>query len=127
MATKTVNKLTPIRRGDTKIWEFNFLDEANIAQDITDHIFTIALKEIITDPNAKATILKSVVGGPANNNLDDVLNGKLFFTLMASETAKLSIQTYSIGISQSIPSAPENIIRTLLVDEIQVIPDVAIN
>ncbi len=127
MATKTIKRLPPIRRGDTKTWQFNLSDKDGVALDITGFIFTVTIKESLTDPNSRAIISKSVVAGPTNNDLDDPVNGLVFFTLLASETEKLSVQTYQIGISKSVPSTPENIITTFLVDELVVLPDATIN
>ena len=122
MANKKIQLLSPIRRGDTKSWELNFKDKSDNVLDITGHQITFAIKEDIRDPNSKAIILETQTAG--DNSLDDPINGKMFFNLNASQTSKLSIQTYQIGVSRSITSPPENIITTFFATEVEVLPDV---
>lgn len=113
------NKLKPIRRGDTHQWIINLN-----GVDITNVIFVVVLKEDIDDLNSRAVATISATSGPANNVLDDPINGIIYMTLPASISSKLSVGEHYIGMSMETPATPENIIKTILVEKIDVLPDV---
>lgn len=112
------NKSFKMYRGDTKSYRLNF------PYDVTGMVFSLTLKRDIDDLNSKADVSISTTAG--DNTNDDPVNGIVYVTIPSTDSSRLSVAEYTMGIQKIIPGTPD-VVTTLLVTTIDVMADVLQN
>ena len=111
--------LAPFYRGDTKVFNLSFKDNAGTPINISGHKLWFTMKINVTDADANAVFQKEITF-PENTDSE---NGVGALTLGSDETGTIEPGTYFFDIQKVIPGTPP-IVATLLSGRVAVLSDI---
>ena len=100
-------------RGDTIDFELKF------PYNITGHTFTVGFKVSLDDQNSKLKL--QVTSDSGDHPDDDPINGVKYIRIPSNLTRKLTPNVYYYGIQKLIEP---DIVKTIIVGKIEILPDV---
>ena len=113
------SNLSPLYRGDTREFEFEFTNSAGLPLDITGHELWFTVKRDIGDADVDAILQKKIVF-PSSPQSE---KGEGTLTLDSTETDGLEPGVYFYDFQRVMPGIPP-VVKTLVSGKISVLPDV---
>ncbi|MBF0115664.1 MAG: hypothetical protein HQM04_11575 [Magnetococcales bacterium] len=114
--------LSPLYRGDTREFAFEFTDGAGQPVNITGHALWFTMKQNMNDEDSEAVFQKQIVF-PAS---PQSLQGEAVLTLTSAETDLIAPGIYVFDFQRVIPDNPP-VVKTLISGKITILPDITRN
>ncbi|MEO5364475.1 MAG: hypothetical protein H7838_12745 [Magnetococcus sp. DMHC-8] len=111
--------LSPLYRGDTREFAFEFTDSAGQPLNITGHELWFTMKRNINDADLDAVFQKRVVF-PASQQSQQ---GAGVLTLTSAETDGIAPGIFAFDFQRVIPDNPP-VVKTLMSGKISILPDI---
>ena len=113
------SNLSPLYRGDTRDFAFEFTDSAGQPVNITGHELWFTMKRNMNDPDLDAIFQKKIVF-PASPQSQQ---GEAVLTLTSAETDLFPPGIYVFDFQRVVPDNPP-VVKTLMSGKISVLPDI---
>ncbi|MBF0401930.1 MAG: hypothetical protein HQL90_14335 [Magnetococcales bacterium] len=113
------SNLSPLYRGDTREFAFEFTDSAGHPVNITGHELWFTMKRNMNDADLDAVFQKKTVF-PASPQSQ---KGEAVLTLTSAETDLIAPGIYVFDFQRVIPDNPP-VVKTLMSGKITILPDI---
>ncbi len=111
--------LSPLYRGDTREFAFEFTDSAGEPVNITGHELWFTMKQNMNDEDSEAVFQRKIVFPDCPQSLQ----GEAVLTLTSAETDLFVPGVYVFDFQRVIPDNPP-VVKTLMSGKITILPDI---